>query len=115
MKPVVSVIIPCYQSAHTITAVLAGIQRQQFNHPYEIIVVNSSADATEKIIKAQFSSVKLIQLHHRTLAAAARNIGAGHAKGEILAFLDADCLVSDNWLNIAMDSISSSYCSLGGR
>ena len=114
MKPVVSIIIPCYQSAHTITAVLAGIQRQQSNHPCEIIVVNSSADGTENIIRTQFSCVKLIQLQHRTLASAARNIGARHANGDIFAFLDADCLVSDNWLNTAMDMIARDYCSFGG-
>lgn len=62
---------------------------------HEIIVVdNGSTDNSAAV--ARTSGAKTIVAPHLTVAAL-RNLGAREAVGEYLAFLDADCSVSENW------------------
>jgi len=64
---------------------------------YEIIVVNDGpVDATVKTI-ANHHEVPLFFQPQRG-AAAARNLGAKQAQGEILLFTDADCVPESNWI-----------------
>jgi cellulose synthase/poly-beta-1,6-N-acetylglucosamine synthase-like glycosyltransferase len=96
--PQVSIIIPIHNSAHTIGQLLDSIQ--QLDYPsdrYEVLVVdNNSTDDLEGVVTAY--PVRL--LHERAVQSsyAARNQGIRQAKGEILAFTDADCQVHPQWL-----------------
>jgi mannosyltransferase len=87
MNPHVSVIISAYNAAGTLKDCLQTMQSQTV--PVEIIVVDDgSTDSTTEITQS-FSSVQLIKQKHQG-PAAARNLGATKAKGEILVFVDAD-------------------------
>lgn len=110
----VSVIIPSYKSDKTIADTVESVTTQQCGFDFEIIVVNSSNDRTADIIRQHFPGVTLIQLPQRTLAAKARNLGAKKAKGRFFAFIDSDCLIKKNWLQMLIDSYSTSYCGVGG-
>jgi len=96
--PYVSIIIPVYNGAHIIGRLLDSIQ--QLDYPadrYEVLVIdNNSTDDLERVVAAY--PVKL--LHERDVQGsyAARNLGIEQARGEILAFTDADCLVHPQWL-----------------
>ena len=93
----VSVIIPAFNSSSTISSCIESVLKQGFKD-FEIIVVNDgSTDETEKIVK-KFSGVRLLSQENRG-PAAARNLGASKAKGEIVAFIDADCIASEDWLD----------------
>jgi len=95
-KPYISVIIPAYNEEKHIAKCLTALKYQQYNHSYEIIVVdNNSSDKTSAIArKFQVKVVKELKQN----PAAARNAGAQIAKGNILAFTDADVIVPPNWL-----------------
>ena len=93
----ISIIIPVYNGENTIKECLESVSDQTFKD-YEIIVVNSSNDNTQDIIKKDFPNIKLIHLNKKTFPGAARNIGIKKAKGKIIAFTDADCVVSKDWL-----------------
>ena len=68
----------------------------------------------EEIIKDKFPSVKLIHLKEQTLPGAGRDIGISEAKGKIIAFTDSDCIVNNNWLQTALESINKGYSVVGG-
>ncbi|MAI32339.1 MAG: family 2 glycosyl transferase, partial [Rhodopirellula sp.] len=64
---------------------------------YEIIVVdNGSSDDTYEI--STVLADKVLRLIEGNVGAV-RNFGARNSKGEILAFIDADCLIENNWLD----------------
>jgi glycosyltransferase involved in cell wall biosynthesis len=63
-----------------------------------VIVIDSSDDDTDKRIEARFPEVRLLHREGRLAAGVARNLGARSARGELLAFTDADCIVDPDWL-----------------
>lgn len=72
------------------------------SHSYEVVIADSSNDNTFQIIVEKFPNAKLIKLPERTPPGPARNAAVQNSKGEVLAFLDADCTIPPDWIeNIA--------------
>ena len=94
----ISVIIPSYCSQSTIIECIQSLVNQKIEEHFEILVVNSSADDTEEMVKEHFPNVEFVQLEQRVFAGTARNIGIQKARGDILAFTDSDCTASPSWL-----------------
>lgn len=96
----VSVIIPTYNEKKVILNCLESLGKQTLED-FEIIVVDDgSTDGTKKEIKNLHKvvpSIKLLSQDHKG-PGAARNFGAGKAKGEILVFVDADMTFDENFL-----------------
>jgi cellulose synthase/poly-beta-1,6-N-acetylglucosamine synthase-like glycosyltransferase len=111
-----SVIIPSYNSRRTIRSVLKALLKQENPPSHEIIVVDSSDDGTDELIRANFPEVRLSHLRSKTYQARARNIGAEMAHGAILVFLDADCRPHPDWLRILAASFQhSDVQAVGGQ
>ena len=93
--PKVSVVIPAYNAAEHIGDALKSIAAQKFRE-HEVIVVNDGSPDTEKFEKAMGDHLENITYirQHNAGAGVARNTGIAAARGEIIAFLDAD----DVWL-----------------
>jgi len=85
-KPLVSVIIPTYNSSTTLEICLESIRRQVYTNIEIIVVDNFSKDCTVSIAKKFESTVFQIS----ELRSAARNYGAQKAKGAYIIFIDAD-------------------------
>jgi len=88
--PLVSVIIPCYNSARFLITSIGSVLSQTYS-PIEIIVVNDgSTDNTEEVV----SSIKCANLRYFRQenggVSSARNLGIKQARGEYIRFLDAD-------------------------
>jgi len=101
-RPFVSVVIPAYNEAENVARCLQAIAGQDYPWDrYEVIVAdNGSSDETVKIAKSHGARV----VHAvRPGPAAARNVGAHGARGDILAFIDCDCVASRQWLNQLSD------------
>jgi glycosyltransferase involved in cell wall biosynthesis len=110
----ISVVIPSYNSEKTIVPCLESIVNQDFRIPFEIIVVDSSVDSTPHIIRKEFPQVTLIHLDQKTDPGTARNIGVKKAKGDIIAFIDSDCVASPEWLSGVSSAHRSEYAAVGG-
>ena len=97
----VSIIIPAKNEGRYLSACLESLLALDFpDNRYEIIVAdNGSTDDTAAI--AESFSVTVVRLPERTTISAVRNGGAAMASGDILAFLDADCTVTPDWLTQA--------------
>ena len=95
--PYVSVVVPAHNEAEYLARCLDALHAQDYPRAAcEIIVVdNASTDATADI--AGHYAVTLV--HEPVLGVArARNAGLRAAKGEIIAFVDADCIPCREWL-----------------
>ena len=93
----VSVIIPALNEERNIQDCLVSLLRMDFRPDQrEIVVVdNDSTDRTAEIIKD--FPVRYVREERRGRSHA-RNKGIEVSRGEILAFTDADCVVSTGWL-----------------
>jgi len=91
-----SVVIASYRAQGTIEACLGSLEKQS-RRVFEIIVVDSGLDGTAEIVARNFPHVRLLASAERKYPGDARNIGVRHSSGEIIAFLDADCVADVNW------------------
>ena len=92
----VSIIIPAYNVEKNIGACLDALLVQATRDEHEILVVDDgSRDATRAVAEAR--GVRVIAQENRG-AAAARNVGAQGARGDILLFIDGDCVPERNWV-----------------
>lgn len=94
-SPVVSVIIPAYNTARYIGEALDSVFDQTFRD-CEVIVVNDGSPDTadlEAVLQKYGNQIRYFKQENRG-PASARNTGMRHAKGQFLVFLDGD----DIWL-----------------
>ncbi|OUN58398.1 glycosyltransferase family 2 protein [Alistipes sp. An66] len=89
----ISVVIPLYNKEKSITSTLRTVLNQTFRD-YEIVIVNdgSTDGSVEEVGKVHDDRIRLVHQPNAGVSAA-RNRGVEEAKGELIAFLDAD----DEW------------------
>lgn len=108
---IISLVIPCYNvPEEQIRRALDSVKRQTFKD-YEVIVVDdgSSKEFAEALdqLCAQLDHSTLIRTENCGVSAA-RNIGISAAKGEYIAFLDADDILTDDFMERAWQAASES-------
>ena len=112
-SPTVSVIIPAYNAAKYIGEALDSVFHQTFAS-HEVIVINDGSPDThelERKVQAYPARIQYIKQENRG-AAAARNAGLRVAKGEFVAFLDADDTWSPNFLERQIEFLERSKADL---
>lgn len=98
-QPVISVIIPNRNGASTIGKCLEAVFRSE-RRDFEVIIVDDhSTDGSLEIIRRY--PVRLLRLTSHSGAAAARNAGAQVARGIVLFFIDSDCVIRPDTIDIA--------------
>jgi glycosyltransferase involved in cell wall biosynthesis len=94
----VSVIIPARDAAATIGAALEGLAHQRNAPSFEVILVDDrSRDGTASVARSAFPDVRVLE-GGGSGPALARNLGVQASGGRYLAFVDADCEPSADWL-----------------
>lgn len=96
--PFVSVIVPVWNDAGRLSECLRALEGQTYpGHLYEVVVVdNDSAEDVGHVV-APYARARV--LHEGAPGSyAARNTGLAHARGEVIAFTDADCLPAPDWI-----------------
>lgn len=116
--PRVSVIIPSYNSARTIAACLDALVGQSTAIPFEVIVADSSDDETpalvETYVRRHAPRIRSVRSEARLFPGPARNLGIRHARADILAFTDADCVVAPDWVE-QVHRLHARHDAVGGR
>lgn len=113
--PLVSVIVPCYNSERTIRRCLTSILNQQTTLDFDITVVDSSSDSTPQIVQREFPSVRLIHLATRTFAGAARNVGVRVTEAPYCLMIDSDCVTSPDLIErMIARHRTAHYAAIGG-
>ncbi|MFN2577920.1 MAG: glycosyltransferase family 2 protein [Pyrinomonadaceae bacterium] len=112
-RPSVSVVIPAYNVARYIGETLESVFTQTFTD-YEVLVVNDGSPDTEdfeQAIKPYLSRIHYLKQENGG-ASVARNAGLQAARGEFIAFLDADDLWLPAYLDQQMRFIREHGCDL---
>lgn len=110
----ISVIIPAYNAKSTIIKTLFFLHQQDYKDEIEIIVVNSSQDNIKEVIQRKFPDVNVIQLEKRAFTGDAKNVGLKKARGNIIAFIDSDCVAEKNWLSTIKKRFTQGHKLVGG-
>lgn len=102
----VSIIVPCYNQSQYLDEALQSVM-QQFYKDWECIIVNDgSTDSTEEIAKKWVSKdVRFKFINQSNLGvSAARNTGVKFSKGSFVLCLDADDLISGDYIQLAIEA-----------
>ena len=108
ITPKISVVIPLYNKADHIARAIESVLAQ-ITRPYEVIVIDDGSTDQSPLIASAYGEkgVKLVRQENQG-ASAARNTGIHLARGDHIAFLDAD----DEWLPnhlTVIDSLIKDY------
>lgn len=98
-----SIIIPTYNTNETLLKLLQALERQMQPN-IEVIVVD---DCSDRLLKLEFPNwVKFIRLEENSGGASRpRNIGLDNARGEYIAFIDSDDMVSEDYIKEILKKI----------
>lgn len=97
----VSIIIPVFNEEKVIEGCLKSLEKQTYQDLEIIIIDDGSSDKTLKVLskfKIQNSKFKILEQNHLG-AGSARNLGAKHATGKILVFVDADMEFDEKFID----------------
>ena len=110
---IISFIVPTLNVEGYLPACLEAIKKQKVSEgEFEIIVVdNGSTDRTVEIARDSGAEVYIVP---KKTVAALRNIGAAEAKGVFLAYVDADCVICDHWLQNGLRHFDDSKVAAAG-
>jgi GT2 family glycosyltransferase len=110
----ISVIIPALDAWRTLPAVLDALRPQVEREDREVLLVESSGQLSSKELERRWPWVRALALPEPALPGEARNVGARAADGEWLAFLDADCVPRECWLDELEGSIRPGVDAVAG-
>ncbi len=111
-RPLLSVVVPAYNEARNIERCLARFEGQTVPRgDFEVVVSDSSStDETRALARKLADKVVKCKL---VSAGYGRNAGVKKARSQNLAFVDADTLVSDTWVEGALDVLSKGVAGTG--
>lgn len=110
----VSVVVSAFDAASSIGPCLESVLNGSYRGDFEVTVVDGSSDETAKIVAERFPQVKLRRSSGPLFPGEARNLGLGESSGEILAFLDGDCVPERSWLSEIARAHEAPYPAIGG-
>jgi glycosyltransferase involved in cell wall biosynthesis len=97
----ISIIIPVYNAEKNIIPLLEGLNLQT-RQDFEVIIVDDgSTDDSKELAeknKIRFNYTLSLITQPNAGPAKARNVGVENAKGDIIIFLDSDCLTPPDWI-----------------
>jgi GT2 family glycosyltransferase len=116
--PSVSVVIPVRNASSTLAEQFTALSHQTYRGLWQVVVAdNGSTDGSIEIAgrsRADLPDVVVVDASQRRGQAHARNVGAAHARGELLLFCDADDVVADGWIEALVEALGS-FDMVGGR
>ncbi|TQE98430.1 MAG: glycosyltransferase [Spiribacter salinus] len=107
-KPDVSVVVPVYEDWAKVPDLLSSLRAQNFDpQSFEIIIVDNGS-ASVDVPRWQGPPTLKVASCTKPGSYAARNYGVRLARGDVLAFTDADCRPSPDWLANGWRSVCKS-------
>lgn len=107
-KPLISIIIPCFNRAHVISETLESIIAQTYTNWECLVIDDGSDDATESVVLDYIKLDKRFRYYKRPAhrlkgGNAARNYGYEKCNGDYVNWLDSDDLLKSNHFELHLD------------
>lgn len=123
MNPILSIIIPCYNAGNYIKELMKCLEKQIAlpDGSVEVILVDDgSTEPVKNTLGYQAACPSWLNIIRQKNGGVskARNKGLDIAKGDYIAFIDADDLVAENYLELVLAKIKDEafdYCYLSWR
>ena len=117
--PTVTVVLPVHDRPVQVARAIASVQAQTHRGWQLVVVDDGSSDSTPDVVAelaSQDERIELVRAEHGGVSAA-RNLGAAHATGEVLAWLDSDNTWTPDYLRrmlsvLAATGAESAYAAL---
>lgn len=103
--PQISVIIPFAGKPEDLVQCLDSLYQHEGNVKFETVVVQTGHKKNLEFQLSKYKNLSLVYSSELFYPGKARNIGVQKAKSNFLAFIDADCMLCSNWVNIAFSSM----------
>src|SRR5690242_4402045 len=110
-----SVIVGSLDAAGTIRDCLTALQAACSGIDAEIIVADASADESARIARESLPDGRVLSLPEGTLVPSLWGAGLREARGRVVAFTIAQCVVDRGWARALLDGIRSGAAGVGGR
>jgi glycosyltransferase involved in cell wall biosynthesis len=99
---VISVVVPLLNGMPWLEEQLQALADQQCDEPWEVVVADNGSTDEGRVVVLEWARrvpmIRLIDASGVKGPGAARNAGVRQARGELLAFCDADDVVQPGWL-----------------
>lgn len=89
-KPLISIIIPCYNDAQYIEQAVSSALNQTYPNKEVIVVDDGSSEETKKVLKKIAPQITKLITQENQGQSTARNVGIKEAEGEYILLLDSD-------------------------
>lgn len=115
LEPLVSVVIPSYNHGAYIAEAIRSALDQTYGNIEVIVVDNHSTDDSWVVINSfDDGRIRPLRFDNGGVIAAGRNHGAGHARGEIISFLDSDDIWRGDKLSVQVPELLRDGAALVG-
>jgi glycosyltransferase involved in cell wall biosynthesis len=113
VNPRVSFVVPVLNAERDIARCILSIRSQQFpSEAYELLIRdNGSTDRTQQIMQSLECKFEVIP---NVTVSALRNRGAAIARGDYVAFIDADVEISQHWVHNALAAFKDPHVVASG-
>lgn len=105
-RPLVTVVIPTYNSAEFLPATLESVFCQTYDHLEIVVVDDGSSDQTQMVIGPYLDRLKYVKQENWGGPSRPRNVAIGEASGDLVAFFDSDDLMMPNKIACAVQAFS---------
>ena len=104
--PLISVVVPTRDRPQTLRGCLAALAAQTAADRLEVVVVDDGSVAANEVAAAAAAHPRVRLIRQDTAGpAAARNAGARGARGQIVCFIDDDCIAERDWAEKLAEAI----------
>jgi hypothetical protein len=110
-----SVIVGSQDAARTIRECLSALEAACEGIDAEILVADASTDESARLARATLPQVRVLSAPVGTLVPALWGAGLREARGRVVAFTIAQCVVERQWARALLDGIGAGAAGVGGR
>ncbi len=115
-SPLLSVVVVAFNDGVFLERCLTSLERQTLREGVEIIVVkpwDAPVDA-EEVLKRRFQTVRWVRDSHGYAVPQLRCLGITHSRGDIIAFLEDDCIAGETWCAAVVEAHRGDCVAAGG-